>query len=277
MGSTEPRPRVEAGREPDLLTYIWALPNFHELANNPSKVLDAIDKFNTEEKRLINIGPRKGVIIDKIIQDRKPSIMVEMGGYVGYSAIRFGDALRRAGGKKYYSLEINPINASVAKMLIELAGLQDIITVIVASSHEALAQLVQDGSIEQIEILFLDHWKDRYLYDLWFVERLGLLNKESVIVADNISPEAGRGIAYVDWLKATKAEKEEILKAHEFADDFKSLDLAKLIKAKGINDVGVDLANVEGVPNYVYETEIHPFQGHSGRTDGVAITKVQSI
>lgn len=192
--------------------------------------------------------------------------MVEMGGYVGYSAIRFGDALRRAGGKKYYSLEINPINASVAKMLIELAGLQDIITVIVAPSHEALAQLVQDGSIEQIEILFLDHWKDRYLYDLWFVERLGLLNKESVIVADNISPEAGRGIAYVDWLKATKTEKEEILKTHEFSDDFKDLDLAKLIKAKGINDVGVDLANVEGVPSYVYETEIHPFQGHSGRT-----------
>lgn len=192
--------------------------------------------------------------------------MVEMGGYVGYSAIRFGDALRRAGGKKYYSLEINPINASVAKMLIELAGLQDIITVIVAPSHEALAQLVQDGSIEQIEILFLDHWKDRYLYDMWFVERLGLLNKESVIVADNISPEAGRGIAYVDWLKATKTEKEEILKAHGFSDDFKDLDLAKLIKAKGINDVGVDLANVEGVPSYVYETEIHPFQGHSGRT-----------
>ncbi|KAJ5898694.1 O-methyltransferase [Penicillium tannophilum] len=277
MGSTEPRPRIEAGREPDLLTYIWALPNFHELANNPSRVLDAIDKFNTEEKRLINIGPRKGIIIDKIIQERKPSTMVEMGGYVGYSAIRFGDALRRAGGKKYYSLEINPINASVAKMLIELAGLQDIITVIVAPSHEALAQLVQDGSIEQIEILFLDHWKDRYLYDMWFVERLGLLNKESVIVADNISPEAGRGIAYVDWLKATKTEKEEILKAHGFSDDFKDLDLAKLIKAKGINDVGVDLANVEGVPSYVYETEIHPFQGHSGRTDGVAITKVLSI
>ncbi|KAJ5528078.1 O-methyltransferase [Penicillium frequentans] len=277
MGSTEPRPRVEAGREPDLLTYIWALPNFHELANNPSKVLEAIDKFNTEEKRLINIGPRKGVVIDKIIQERKPSIMVEMGGYVGYSAIRFGDALRRAGGKKYYSLEINPINASVAKMLIELAGLQDIITVIVAPSHEALAQLVQDGSIEQIEILFLDHWKDRYLYDLWFVERLGLLNKESVIVADNISPEAGRGIAYVDWLKATKAEKEETLKAHEFSDDFEGLDLANLIKKKGIKDVGVDLANVEGVPSYVYETQIHPFQGHSGRTDGVAITKVLSI
>lgn len=192
--------------------------------------------------------------------------MVEMGGYVGYSAIRFGDALRRAGGKKYYSLEINPINASVAKMLIELAGLQDIITVIVAPSHEALAQLVQDGSIEQIEILFLDHWKDRYLYDLWFVERLGLLNKESVIVADNISPEAGRGIAYVDWLKATKAEKEETLKAHEFSDDFEGLDLANLIKKKGIKDVGVDLANVEGVPSYVYETQIHPFQGHSGRT-----------
>lgn len=192
--------------------------------------------------------------------------MIEMGGYVGYSAIKLGDALRRAGGKKYYSLEINPINASVAKMLIELAGLQDIVTVIVAPSHEALAQLVQSGAVGQVEILFMDHWKDRYLYDLWFVERLGLLNNESVIVADNISPEAGRGIAYVDWLKANTTEKEKILKGHEFADDFKDLDLANLIKEKGIKGAGVDLGNVEGVPSYVYETEIHPFQGHSGRT-----------
>ncbi|KAJ5630474.1 O-methyltransferase [Penicillium longicatenatum] len=276
MASIEPRPRIETGREPDLLTYIWALPNFHELANNPSKVLDAIDKFNTEENRLINVGPKKGAVIDKVIEERRPSTMIEMGGYVGYSAIKFGDTLRRAGGKKYYSLEINPINASVAKMLIELAGLQDIVTVIVAPSHEALAQLVQEGAIEKIELLFFDHWEDRYRYDLWFVERLGLLNRASLLVADNISPEAGRGVDYVDWLKATAAAKEEILKAHELSDDFESLNLAMLIKEKGVKGMGVDLGNVEGVPTYIYETKIHPFEGHSGRMDGVAITKVLS-
>ncbi|KAJ5291061.1 O-methyltransferase [Penicillium angulare] len=275
MSASEPRPRVETGREPDLLTYIWNLPNFHVLQNNPQKVLDAIDKFNTEEKRLINIGPKKGVLIDTLISEKKPSIMIELGGYVGYSAIRFGDALKRAGGKKYYSFEIDPINASVAKLLIELSGLQDVVSVIVAPSHESLANVVKDSLIESIEILFVDHWKDRYIYDLWLVERLGLLKKgESVIVADNISPEAERGTEYVDWLNASQSEKEGILRKYSFGADFENVDLVKTIKEKGVRDSGIDLGNVPGVPSYVYETKLHEFRGNSGRTDGVAITNV---
>ncbi|KAJ5622399.1 O-methyltransferase [Penicillium herquei] len=275
MTATEPRPRIEAGREPDVLTYIWNLPNFDELPGQPEKILDAIDKFNTEQNRLINIGPRKGPVIEKIIEEKKPSIMVELGCYVGYSAIRFGNAVRRAGGKKYYSLEINPINASVAKLLVELAGLQDIVTIIVAPSYEGLAKLVHESLIESVEILFVDHVKHRYVPDLWLVEQLGILNPgKSVIIADNISPSNSRGTEYMDWLHASTADKEATLAQHTFTDDFGGVELAKLIKEKGVKKTGLDLSNVPGTGTYSYETKLHEFEGHSGRTDGVAITNV---
>ena len=54
-----------------------------------------------------------------------------------------------------------------------------------------VARLLHDNVIDHIELLFLDHFKDRYLPDLWLVERLGLLKPGvSTIVADNIEIEA---------------------------------------------------------------------------------------
>lgn len=192
--------------------------------------------------------------------------MLELGGYVGYSAIKFGDAVRKAGGKRYISLELNPINAAVAKLLIELAGLQDIVSVIVAPAYLSIAQLVQDGVLDSVEMLFIDHWKDRYVPDLWLVERLGLLRAgQSVVIADNISLASGRGTDYVEWLQASSADKKTILARQTFGDGVDGVDLGRLVKERGVKN-GVDLENVPGNPSIVYETQLHEFEGQSGRT-----------
>jgi catechol O-methyltransferase len=216
----------------------------------------------------MNIGPAKGGLIASFIAERRPSTMIELGGYVGYSAIKFGDAVRRAGGQRYLSLEINPVYAAVANMLVDLAGLRDVVRIIVAPSHMSLAQLVRENAIDGVDILFFDHWKDRYLPDLWLVEQLGLLKPgRSVLVADNVLRPGAP--LYLDWVRASPAEKREKLKEQSGLSVLKGIDdLAKAIKEKGATETGVDLANVPGNPNLVYESEIHTF---SEEFDGVTV------
>lgn len=211
----------------------------------------------------MTIGPNKGAFISQLIHDRKPSTVIELGGFVGYSAILFGDALRTAGGERYLSLEINPVNAAIANQLVELAGLRDIVSVLVAPSHKSIARLVKESEIESgVEFLFVDHWKDRYLYDLWLIESLGLLKPGvSLIAADNcITPGAPE---YLEWVRASPAEKAAQLKGRQFPESvLQGADLIKAIKSGAEN---VELENVPGDPSYVYETSLTEFDMGSGR------------
>lgn len=85
-------------------------------------------------------------------------MMIELGGYVGYSAILFGDALRAHRGKRFLSIERNPKMTAVANQLIELAELRNVVKILVGSSNEVLLELVRDQKeISQIEMMFIDH------------------------------------------------------------------------------------------------------------------------
>ncbi|KAJ5153325.1 uncharacterized protein N7482_009803 [Penicillium canariense] len=244
----EPRSYCLDGREVDLLHYIYGRPDIKELRNNPQKVLAAIDEYHTNHNMLMNIGGVKGAYITGLISEHKPSTMVELGGYIGYSAILFGDAIRANGGKKFLSLEKNPEMAAVSSQLIDLAGLRDVVRVLVGSSDKLLVELVRERKeIDQIEMLFLDHWQELYLPDLWLLEDMGVLAQDkSLLVADNvIMPGAPR---YLEWVKATPAQKRAIVKK-------------------------LNVHPLKPNPNLVYDTHVPQFQTDWGK-DGLAITKI---
>lgn len=132
------------------------------------------------------VGPDKGERIVAKINEQKPRMMVELGGYVGYSAILFGNAVRAAGGDKYISLEYSKEYASVASKLIELAGLTDFVEVIVGSAADSLAGMAKEKSLKTIDILLIDHEKSLYLDDLKVAEKNGLLKPGSLVIADNL-------------------------------------------------------------------------------------------
>lgn len=160
-------------------------PDLDEMRGNPQRVLDAIDEYGRTQKYLMNIGPYKsGTIVDLILKE-KPSIVVELGGYVGYSAIAFGAALRKAGGKRYYSLELNAAFGAVIGSLVDLAGLSDVVNVVVGVSSESLRRLHAEGTLKHIDLLFLDHYKPLYLEDLKICEELELVGPGSTLAADN--------------------------------------------------------------------------------------------
>ena len=152
---------------------------------------------------MMDVGRSKGEAIIKYINEAKPTTMAEFGGYYGYSAIIFGAAMKKASPSskvKYWSLEYNPVFASIAMNLIELAGLSDVVTVVTGAATDSLARLQKEGKITSLDILFIDHWKDLYIPDTKTTESLGLFHKGSYIIADNTSTEGGQ--KYVEYARA---------------------------------------------------------------------------
>lgn len=179
------------GREIVLLRHIYNHPSLNELRGSPSAILRVMDEFAAQEDFLINIGSDKGEKVRQMIEKEKPSVLVELGGYVGYSAIWFGDAMRRAAGAiggdlRLWSLEFDPLIASIAMNLIDLAGLSDIVKVVVGPAADSLRRLHADGMLPEIDFLFLDHVEDLYLPDLKVCEELNILPSGALVVADNV-------------------------------------------------------------------------------------------
>lgn len=133
----------------------------------------------------MNVGEYKSGTVVDLIRSVKPETMVELGGYVGYSAIAFGAAFKEAGGKRYYSLEYNPEFGAVIASLVDLAGLRDVVKVEIGPASSSLRRLHEEGALRRIDLMFLDHVKPLYRPDLKLCEELGLVGPGSVLAADN--------------------------------------------------------------------------------------------
>lgn len=71
----------------------------------------------------MNLGDVKGAIADRVINEAQPKVLVELGGYCGYSAVRFGHLLRQWPQARMFSIEMNPEFAAIATEIIKIAGL----------------------------------------------------------------------------------------------------------------------------------------------------------
>ena len=178
--------KFDDGREVDLLHFVYGHPSIEDIRGSPAAVLRIIDEYGRTKKYLMNVGESKGKIVSNLISEVRPQTMVELGGYIGYSALLFGDAVRKAGGKRYFSLERNPEFAAVIMSLVDLAGLSDIVKVVVGPSANSIQRLYQTGSLTHIDLMFLDHYKPAYTTDLKLCEELKLVTPGSVMAADNV-------------------------------------------------------------------------------------------
>jgi catechol O-methyltransferase len=120
----------------------------------------------------------------------KPKILVELGTYVGNSAVAWGAILKELNGGstdgvKVYGMELEKHFAKIASDLVDLAELNDCVEVVQGPSEESLKTLKAEGEIDKIDVLFLDHWERCYVPDLQLCEDLGLFRKGSVVLADN--------------------------------------------------------------------------------------------
>lgn len=61
--------------------------------------------------------------MDEVIRELGPSLVLELGAYCGYSAVRIARLLPPGG--RLLTMELNPDFAAITQQMVGLAGLQD--------------------------------------------------------------------------------------------------------------------------------------------------------
>lgn len=146
------------------------------------KPMDPVDKVLREieemgERSFIpSIGPEKGKVLAKVVREKKPKRILEVGALYGYSAILMA---KNAGRATVTTVEMNPENARTTTNNVKRAGLDGRIRVIEGDAMKVLPRLQ-----ETFDLVFLDANKSQYLAYLKAVEKK--LPKGSVVVADNV-------------------------------------------------------------------------------------------
>ncbi|GIJ98201.1 hypothetical protein Aspvir_000316 [Aspergillus viridinutans] len=97
-------------------------------------------------------------------------------------------------------IEFGTLSAQVARDLIRLAGLEDLVRVLEGPAAESLKKLHIEGKVKPraVDMAFFDHWEKFYLPDLQLCEDLNLFHTGSLVIADNTDfPGAPDYPAYV--------------------------------------------------------------------------------
>ncbi|XP_061026354.1 catechol O-methyltransferase isoform X2 [Eubalaena glacialis] len=140
----------------------------HAVAGDPQSVLDTIDAYCSQKEWAMNVGDKKGQIVDAVLREQRPSVLLELGAYCGYSAVRMARLLLP--GARLLTIELNPDYAAITQQMVDFAGLQDRVTVVVGASEDIIPQLKKKYDVDIVDMVFLDHWKDRYLPDTLLLE-----------------------------------------------------------------------------------------------------------
>jgi len=150
---------------------------------NVDAVIDAIDQYCWKFESMIHIGDVKGKILDGIIKEYKPTNLLELGTYCGYSSLRIARLLNPKAN--FYAVDCDENCAVVADEIHRFAGMQDKIRIVIGNSNEVIQDMSKKQEVGSFDLVFMDHWKPCYKRDLILLEELGMLHTGSVIVADN--------------------------------------------------------------------------------------------
>ena len=188
--------QVGDGREEALVRYVIEQVPRGDLDG----VIAAVDRFCYERSLMMNIGDEKGMILDAAIRRAKPSRLMELGTYCGYSALRTIRAM--PSGAHLYCVEFSKDNAGIALRVMEHAGVVDRATLVVGSLGDGRTPnlLESEHGFGQgcLDFLFLDHDKAAYLPDICTVLDRRWLKAGAIAVADNVRvPGAPKYRAYM--------------------------------------------------------------------------------
>lgn len=223
IGSIKARGQVGDGREEALAGYVAENARPGDLDD----VIRVIDDFGYHQSLLINVGDEKGKILDAAIQRVRPRLLLELGAYVGYSALRTARVM--PDGARLVSVEFSAANAAIARRVIEHAGAADRVTVVegsIGDGGETMARLEAEHGFGPgaLDFGFIDHDKAAYLPDLERIMARGWLHPGSVVVADNIKyPGAPEYAAYMREQEGKAWETTEHETRLEYQTLFKDL------------------------------------------------------
>uniref|UniRef100_A0A8C7CAC9 catechol O-methyltransferase n=2 Tax=Oncorhynchus TaxID=8016 RepID=A0A8C7CAC9_ONCKI len=151
---------------------------------DPQSVITAIDHFCRHREWAMNVGDEKGSILDSVVNEVSPVTVLELGTYCGYSTVRIARLLPP--GACVITLEFNPDYAAIARQVIKWSGLEDKVQLVEGASGDWIPWMKEHFGVQAFDLVFLDHWKERYLPDTKLLEECGLIQKGTVLLADNV-------------------------------------------------------------------------------------------
>lgn len=116
-------------------------------------------------------------VLDKILKEKTPTKILEIGTAVGYSAICFSEYLKENG--KVDTIERDEQRVVEARGNIKKAEVEDKINIFYGDAVEILPTLD-----DKYDVVFIDAAKGKYPFFL--KEALRMLNESGIIIADNV-------------------------------------------------------------------------------------------
>lgn len=130
------------------------------------------------------LGPEKGVFLDEVIARVAPTVVLDLGTYCGYSAIRMLRLLPPGG--KLYTVEQCREVADMAEEMILVAGFKNMqFQLLILSSEEAISTMKSSCRVDTFDLVLMDHNPGQYLNDLRALEEYELLAAGSTILAND--------------------------------------------------------------------------------------------
>ena len=168
------------------------------ISNDPKAVIQCIDDYVKQSgKFLMNVGPEKGNILRKEILRSKPARVLELGSFIGYSAILMASSIDNE--SKLISIDIDSKSIEISKKMVSFAGLDNKIQFIEGSASRVIP-ILEEG----FDFVFIDHGKKSYLNDLLLLEEHSLLNQNAVVFADNVGIFENELENYLNYVRNSK-------------------------------------------------------------------------
>jgi predicted O-methyltransferase YrrM len=170
-------------------------------------VLKEIDKFSQGLGKWLKVaGDDKAEILKHSIFSRPLTefkTMTEFGAFVGYTATRMGRSVqiqyekgyadgtilfedsRLAGSNRVTTMEIDPIHATIARHVLNLARLSQIVECWIGQVKDMIPRLLEEYGMLSINMVFMDQRGTTFHEDLSQLEELRLMFPGCRLVADN--------------------------------------------------------------------------------------------
>jgi caffeoyl-CoA O-methyltransferase len=150
--------------------------------NHTSPESELLSKLNRDthvkvvSSRMLS-GHLQGRVLSFISKLQKPTFIVEVGTYTGYSALCLAEGLTNDG--KLISIDVNEETSFYAQSFINLSTYKNQIELIVADAKEFIAKIANP-----IDLVFIDADKKNYLAYYHLI--IDKLNVGGLIIADNV-------------------------------------------------------------------------------------------
>ena len=186
--------QVGDGREAALRDYVLT----RAAPGDLDDTIRVVDEFCLKRKFIMNVGDAKGAILEEAVRRVAPRLVLDLGTYCGYAALRIARAM--PADCSIVALESNASNAAIAEAIWQHAGIADRATVVVGSLGDGwTAEAALGFRHGEVDLVYVAHDRDSYVAHVEQIVHRAWLHNGSIVITDHLRLPGAR--AYLTWMR----------------------------------------------------------------------------